>query len=50
MEEEMTYEPSEAEITLYTLSQMVDTLLSQMVWMRELIEQELDRIADEQGG
>ena len=45
--DETTYEPTEEECFLYYLSDMLDTLIAQMMWLRELIEQELDRIADE---
>ena len=46
--EHQDYEPTETELTLYYLSSMLDTLISQLMWMREIVEQELDRIADEE--
>ena len=47
MDEELAYTLTEEELIHYYLLDMLDTIISQMVWMKELVEQELDRIADE---
>ena len=34
---------TEEELTLYFLSDMLDTLIEQMMWLREMVEQEIER-------
>ena len=42
-----TYEPTEEDLALYYISYMVDTLLEQIQWLKAVIEEELDREAEE---
>ena len=42
-DEYITFEPTEEELTLYYLSDMLDTLIEQMMWLREVVEQEIKR-------
>jgi hypothetical protein len=46
-DEEITYTPSREESYLYTLSAMLDTILSQLLWLRHIVDEELERITEE---
>lgn len=42
-----TFDPSDTELFLYTVSCMIDTMLEQLLWLKVVVDEELDRAADE---
>jgi hypothetical protein len=47
MDEEIIYSPTEEESFLYILSAMIDTLIAQLLWLRHIVDEELERLTEE---
>jgi hypothetical protein len=47
MDEEIIYSPTEEESFLYILSAMIGTLIAQLLWLRHIVDEELERLTEE---